>query len=303
MLGRKHVMEAMPVSVKFGGQVEQVDLNTFTRVLLDYGIVLRAACAEEDRGLRITTNIRQVRPGCLVVDLGVVADGIGGLFKDPSTALQTVEAAVTIATSFYAFKKYLGKHGRVAAANATEDGTTTVETEDGTRTSVATQVVNIYVNAPEAGAAVNASFASLDEDGRIESLTIGAGDGCEEDQGSFVATRDEFHEIASSPSYEGPDVRHEVDAGKLVVVKPYLGASTTRKWEFLYRGMKITANITDAEFMDGIERQSFRVGMVMDVEMDITKQYDRDLRAFVNKSYTVTKVTSISSPPEEVALF
>lgn len=290
-------MEASPVTVRFGGEVEQVDLNTFTRVLLDFDVVLRNACAEEDSNLKINTSIRAVRPGCLVVDLSVIANGLGGLFKDPSTALQTVEAAVTIAGGFYELKKHLGKHGKVVAAHAA-DGKTDLKTADGTVQQFPTNVVNIYINSPASDGAVNASFSSLEDDGRIDSISIESGG-----KVKFSASKDEFHSLAASPSYEGPDVRHEVVSAKLTVVKPYLGASTSRKWEFLYLGGKITANITDPDFMDNISHMRFTVGTVMSADLDITQKYNKDLHAYVNKSFTVTKVRGITDPPEEPPLF
>lgn len=119
----------------------------------------------------------------------------------------------------------------------------------------------------------------------------------------FSASRDEFNEIAVSPSYEGEDVVHDEVEASLSVVKPYLGSSTTRKWEFLYQGIKVSANITDAAFMSRISEVSFKVGMVMSVRMDITRKFDPTLHAYVNKSYSITEVRDISEPQEPPKLF
>ncbi len=290
------VVDAEPVVVKFGGDVEQIDVNTFTKVILDYTTVLNVACAEGDPNVTVRTTIRSVRPGCLMVDLGIVTDVVKNLFSDPKTALETVSGAVTIASGFYELKKHLSKHGRASSFGDGGEGGVRVVTEDGEAREFPRSVVDIYVNHPDADTAVNSTFETLDADPRIESFSIGGDDG-------FSASRDEFNEIAVSPSYEGDDVVHEEVEASLSVVKPYLGSSTTRKWEFLYQGIKVSANITDAAFMSRISDVSFKVGMVMSVRMDITRKFDPTLHAYVNKSYSITEVRDISEPQESPRLF
>lgn len=291
-------MESKTVTVKFGGQVESVDVNTFTRVLLDYTDVLRASCKLSDPSTAVNANVRSVRPGCLEVDLNVVAQGIGELFKDPATSLQTVANGIAVASGFYAFKKFLGKHGKAVASEDAEDGKTRVTAQDGQSITVNGGVTNLYVNCPQASEAVSASFAALDDDPRIESMSISDEEGV-----SFSAERSEFSAIASSPSYESSRTKTIEEDAVLTVVKPVLERSTTRKWEFIWHGMKITANISDKNFIDNLDRQLFGIGSGMQVKLRIFQEFDDAVKAFINKRFEIIAVSGVTPPPENMSLF
>lgn len=294
---RRKSMESKEISVKFGGQVEQVDINTFTRILLDYSTVLSASCREVDENYKVDTNIRAVRPGCLVVDMSVVTDGFGSLFKDPATALQTISSTVTVALGFYEFKRFLGKHGNVSSVDQSGEESS-VTAADGSKQTFNIRTMNVYMKSPEASDAVNSSFAVLSDDPSIDSIEMDDKDG-----NRFFASRDEFPDISTSPSYEGPDVKHVSETCNLIVVKPYLGISTKRKWEFVWRGTKMSANIIDEEWMSGIPDEPFYVGSIMNADVDITMRYDQTNHAYMNKSFTITKVHDVTRPPENQRIF
>lgn len=103
--------------------------------------------------------------------------------------------------------------------------------------------------------------------------------------------------------FEGPNVRHHQERCELTIVKPVLSKTTKRKWEFVWRGMKMSANIVDEDFMEHIHEESFAVGSVMDADIDITQQFDPNSRAYMNKSFTVIKVYEITKPKESAQLF
>ena len=296
MFGR-FVLDSKTVTVKFGGQVEAVDVGTFTRVLLDYSSVLQAACKEEDPNALVEANVRTVRPGCLEVDLSIVAKTLGDLFCDPTTSLETIAGAVTVASGFYGFAKFLGKHGRANCAERVADGVS-VTAEDGAVTVVNNGVMNLYVNSPKATEAVCKSFESLDNDPRVESVSIKS-DGEEQ----FRAERADFSAIAASPAYESPQTRAVEERVELTVVKPVLEKSTKRKWEFVLRGEKITANIASREFIDSLDDRSFSVGTVMDVTLKSYQSYDEALRAYINKRREIVEVHGVEPPEHTSSLF
>ena len=93
-------MEGEAISFKFEGQVEEVDINTFTHVMMNYAKVVEAAAKEVDENSPMRINVRAVKPGCLDVVLGIAQNYLGGLFKDPATTLNTVAQVVTIAGVF-----------------------------------------------------------------------------------------------------------------------------------------------------------------------------------------------------------
>lgn len=114
----------------------------------------------------------------------------------------------------------------------------------------------------------------------------------------------EFPEIAPSPSYEDAKTRHQLEDTELTVVKPVLARSAKRKWGFIWRGVKMSASISDRDFIDNrLMAEPLYVGTVMSVTLDITQRYSNDARAFLNTEYEVTKVKGVKRPPRGQGLF
>lgn len=295
-------MEGEAISFKFEGQVEEVDINTFTHVMMNYAKVVEAAAKEVDENSPMRINVRAVKPGCLDVVLGVVQNSIGGLFADPVTSLNTVAAVITIAGGLYGFKKHLSKNGKIAKVEPTNNAQQLeITTDNGSTTIIDNHVYNIYVNNPEVDRAINASFDTLENDERIESLLISKVSSGEK---LFTATRDEFAEIANSPSFEGSNTRHAISNERLIVIRPVLEKTSRKKWEFLWNNISIKAAILDSSFIDNtLAKQAFGIGTVMDVELDITQEFSEDLQAFTNKKYEIKEVKNITNKPENQRLF
>lgn len=295
-------MEGEAISFKFEGQVEEVDINTFTHVMMNYAKVVEAAAKEVDENSPMRINVRAVKPGCLDVVLGIVQNSLGGLFADPVTTRDTVVAVITIAGALYGFKKHLGKNGKIAKAEPTNNvQQIEITTDNGSTTIIDNHVYNIYINNPEVDKAINASFDTLENDERIESLSMSKVSSGEK---LFTATRDEFAEIANSPSFEGSNIRHAISNERLIVIKPVLEKTSRKKWEFLWNNIPIKAAILDSSFINNtLAKQAFGIGTVMDVELDITQEFSEDLQAFTNKKYEIKEVIDVTKKPENQRLF
>lgn len=295
-------MEGEAISFKFEGQVEEVDINTFTHVMMNYAKVVEAAAKEIDENSPMRINVRAVKPGCLDVVLGIAQNYIGGLFADPVTTLNTVAQVVTIAGGLYELKKHLGKNGKIAKAQPTNNAQQIeITTDNGSTTIIDNHVYNIYINNPEVDKAINASFDTLENDERIESLSMSKVSSGEK---LFTANRDEFAEIANSPSFEGSNIRHVISNERLIVIKPVLEKTSRKKWEFLWNNISIKAAILDSSFIDNVlANQAFGIGTVMDVELDTTQEFSEDLQAYTNKKYEIKTVINVAKKPENQRLF
>ena len=295
-------MEGEAISFKFEGQVEEVDINTFTHVMMNYAKVVEAAAKEVDENSPMRINVRAVKPGCLDVVLGIAQNYLGGLFKDPATTLNTVAQVVTIAGALYGLKKHLGKNGKIIKAEPTNNAQQLeITTDNGSTTFIDNHVYNIYINNPEVDKAINASFDTLENDERIESLSMSKVSSGEK---LFTANRDEFAEIANSPSFEGSNIRHAISNERLIVIRPVLEKTSRKKWEFLWNNISIKAAILDSSFIDNtLANQAFGIGTVMDVELDITQEFSEDLQAFTNKKYEIKEVIDVTKKPENQRLF
>jgi hypothetical protein len=133
----------------------------------------------------------------------------------------------------------------------------------------------------------------LDDNSSIEGLKISSGNAK-----IFYADKSEFASISSSPNYENASIKHSNTRANLIVSKPFLGGSKTRKWEFIVDGTRISANVVDDKFLSNLQQglESFRVGSTMDVLLDITKEYDDTYKTWMNKKYTVKTVYEMHNP-------
>lgn len=291
-------MAETTVSVKFDGQAHQVDINTFTQVILDYSKVLQAAADAAGIDDPVKICITATEPGSLDVIMSVIAEVASGALDFLSNNRNGLEAAVIIAGGLYGLKqKIAGKKKVEKVEENASDGTVTLNAE-GDVFVVNAKVFNLYKDRPDTTEAIDNSFSALAENPAIEGIEMSSG-------GStvFRAERDEFSAIATSPNYENENVRHNIEKVWLTVVKPFLAVSKTRKWEFVYNGSKITAPIVDEKFLGSLEQVPFRMGTKMLVELDVVQEYEDLYKAYLNKKFTILRVIEVEDPPQTEAMF
>lgn len=281
-------MAEKTVTVKFDGQSHQVEINTFTQVLLDYSTVVQAAADEAGLIDPIRISITATEPGSLDAIITVMADAAAGALNFLEDYQNGLGAAVTIAGGLYGLKRKLAGKDKVEVTETSDDFVTLAA--NGDIIIIEKPVYNLYRNHPEATNAIDSSFSALEENPAITGFEMSS-----EGQVVFRAERDEFSAIASSPNHENDNYEHSREDVWLTVVKPYLAFSKTRKWEFVYAGNKITAPIVDDDFFESLESYVFQVGTKMHVELDILKEYDDTYRVFMNKKYTVIRVIEVEN--------
>ena len=291
-------MAETTVTVKFDGQAHQVDINTFTQVILDYSKVLQAAADEAGVEEPVRIFITATEPGSLDVVMSVIAEAASGTLEFLANYQDGLEAAVLIAGGLYGLKqKIAGKRKVEKVQESKTEGTVTLSA-DGDMFVVNAEVFNLYKDRPETTEAIDNSFTVLEENPAIEGIEMNSGG-----ETVFRAERNEFSAIATSPNYENDNVRHNVESVWLTVVKPFLAVSKTRKWEFIYNGSKITAPIIDDAFLDTLERIPFRMGTKMLVELDVLQEYDELYQAYLNKKFTILRVVKVDDPPKTDPMF
>lgn len=291
-------VQSEAITVKFDGQDHQVDLDTFTQVLLNYSTVVQAAANEVGAVGDIRVAVRAIESGSLDVLVSIMSEGLGGLLDFVTDNKETIAAVTTVAAGLYGFKQKLAGKGKVKEVRQEGDDNVVAVTESGD-VVVDKRVYNVYVNHPEATGAIDSSFSKLEEHPEIEALELKSDDGV-----TFRAEHEEFSAISASANYEHDNIQHKVvENAVLHVTKPFLGVSKTRKWEFYYEGRKISAAVIDDDFMGHIGEYSFSVGTKMYAVLDVEQEYLEQYRTFVDKSYKVVKVVSVDHPPQTTPMF
>lgn len=292
-------MAEQKVILKFDGQAHQVDVETYTRTLLSYSAIIQAAAAEMGVDGPVRINIAANQPGSLDVLIQIASPIVSGILAyiedNPD---KVIEGVISLATGLLMLKQELAGKGKVNSTEISGDKNIVLITESG-NVIVEGDVYSFYTNRPEATAAIDDAFTALDANPAISAIEI-----CQQGKTTFRAEQGEFSAIATSQNHEPDDVKHDiVNNASLTIVKPCLAPTKTRKWEFYFRGNKISAPIQDEGFLSNLDQYSFQVGTTMRATLDITKVFDRSYKTYINKKYVVVKVNEVIPPQTTPPLF
>lgn len=285
------------VRIKFDGQLHQVDLGTYMGLLMAYSSVIDAAAEEVGLPSGLQVSVTANEPGSLDVVLSLAASAASGAFDFAKDNLVGIQSAIVVAGGLFELKRAIAGSNKVESVEDADDGKACVRTD--TVTVYADRhVSHIFVNKPKVTQQLSDAFDALSETPSVTALQISSGDDV-----IFRAESSEFYGISASPNFDGEGSRHVERRGWLTVVKPLLIPSSKRKWEFLYAGRKITAPIADQDFLANLRSVTFKVGMCLDVVLDVLQKYDAEAAVYVDKSYSVRKVIRCEFGEEQETLF
>jgi hypothetical protein len=139
---------------------------------------------------------------------------------------------------------------------------------------------------------------SLAEDSGVRNLKI-----TRKKKDLFEARRAEIKDLAESKpdllaDAAADNVRSHIERTDLQVVKVVF--DRTRKWDFVFRGFKIAAAITDSDFLDTVKAgEKFGDGDTIDADLKITELLDPGTNTWFNSSFEVVKVHSHRTRPAQ----
>lgn len=294
----RKIMERESVIVKFGGNISGVDVNTFTRTVLAYSAVARAACEKVDASKQLDIQIGSTSPGCLEVTLNITADIIQGMLDIAAASAPVLPSVINTAAEYYRLTKFLGTNGSPRTTTIDGDGESTrITAGNGSTITINRNTYSIYTDRPDVAKSIAGSFKELENNPEIEYIEIDGGD---RPKGRhFKAVSGDFPAMSSAPQYAGEETKTVlIEKQNLAVLRVTLKKSTRNMWQFAWNGFPISANITDLDFFDNLDNYSFSIGDVMVVDLKVTKRYDRELKTYMNERYEVVKVRDKHNAPK-----
>ena len=129
------------------------------------------------------------------------------------------------------------------------------------------------------------------------------------DNESFSVPKDDFSALAQKVEIPGENKRKDVKNSETVyIVKPVLEKSPTRRWEFIWNGNRVSANITDMGFLEKMEQGEYRFGAgdKMVVDLQINQVLNPMYNAWLNESYQIILIHEHipkEGPPKKIGLF
>ena len=280
-----------PLTIKFGCERHDVDVDTYARVLLDFAEVMKAANRQASTNANIDVTITATGEGSFESFVQLVASHPLDSLQVAACLSQVAQVVVGMGVGAYKLHQWLAKRGQgeveLPELPARAD-TVVLRDHNGDSTTVNGDVYNFYMEQPAARDAMTRSFAVLEQDEAIDALEM-----LQEHREVFRADRDDFQVMSRAPAAvdERPSVVHETVRAVLSVIKVVFARTTSRKWEFIWGEHKISANIVDEKFLDRMDRgEAFSKGDALVCDLKITKEYEPTAGVYWNKCYTVGEV-------------
>lgn len=273
------------MQLKFEGQTHSIDANTLVNVLVHYQAVVTEANRQFGGGAReVSIQVNAIEKGSFVIDISVVQNIMQQLFsKDTVEYLAGLTAIVGGVYALY--KTFKGRPVKSKEDVAAAENTVKIDIKGNVGINIK-NITNVY-NQPIVREAISKSVETADEDPNVEGFTVS------KDKGTPATTfkRDEFKDYIYNDfdtEDDIPDERMFDETATLTIVG--LNFERGSRWQFMYKGFKINIIVKDDALMNKIdEGERFGKGDAIKVKLRIVQRYNKDYKAYENKSFKIVE--------------
>ncbi|MDR3187811.1 MAG: hypothetical protein LBT94_01310 [Prevotellaceae bacterium] len=270
--------------LKFDGQQHQIDANVLISSLIHTTTIIQEINKSLDAGKKIEIKVKALEKGSFLINIELLESSMEAL-KNIFTRenIQIAANLVAIFAGVITIKKFCkGKKPKHIEENESH---TTITNQNGDVITIDNLTFNIYENSTVVKDALSQNFEAIGNDPSITGFEV-----TDNQEKTIVRVdKSEFSDMAfkSEEILEGE--RIVTEAATLNIVR--LSFEDFLKWEFYYRGNRISAKIKDPDFQKIIDKgESFAKGDTLEVELQITQKWDESVNTFINKSYQVNKI-------------
>lgn len=174
--------------------------------------------------------------------------------------------------------------------NKDNNGKTTLIIDGNKELTVENIVFNTINNYPEVSENISSSFKTLNNNKDITGFEI-----IKDDKTEFYARKEEFEDLSREINIKSDGKNKQEVLARLSVVKAIFEPSKTRKWEFIYSGTKISATISDIDFLNDLAsgKISFSVGTVIEAKMVVVQEWNDTYKTWIYTNYVISKVINV----------
>lgn len=286
-------MKHKTMQLEFEGQTHSIDANTLVNILIHYQSVVTEANKQLSGGAReVTLKVNALKQGSFVVDVSVAQNIVEQLFS--KDVVEYVAALCGVVGGVYKLYKHF-KGRPVKTKEEKKNADTILKMGDNVNITI-----NTY-NQQIVRQAVSKSMETANDDPSVEGFTV-KGDGGEK---CAEFERKEFEDYI----YDGfdtedavPEERIEEEITTLVIVG--LNFERGSRWQFMYNGFKISMIVKDDALMQKIdEGERFGKGDAIKVKLRRVQRYNKEYRAYENKSYRIVEFIEHIIPQKPLNLF
>ncbi len=273
-------MDTNRFKIKLLGQEHQIDANVLAQSLLHTGVLVQEINRALDTGKKIDLKVEAHHKGSFEVSMLLAGiDNIKGLFTKENMAfgidilggiVNVIDLARFLKGEKIAEKKQLG------------GGKIEIKKRDGNTYIFNDSVVNIYEGSPKIRDAIAQNFDMLNETPSVEGFELLNNN----NESILNVDKKDFADLSLKSSIVEDNERVIIEAATLNIVRAAFEENL--RWDFIYKGNKISAKIADNTFQKRIDDgEPFAKGDILKVDLQITQFFDNSVNTYLNKSYQV----------------
>ena len=180
-------------------------------------------------------------------------------------------------------KKHL--RGKKPKEIKTNESVTIIINENNDVLNINSDIYNIYETNIVINDALSQNFDVLDNDPAITAFEI-----TDKQEKPYIRVeRADFKDLALKSEQIDENRKSIIELTRLNIVS--LSFEENLKWDFYYRGNKISAKISDPNFYELIDSgEAFAKGDTLEVELQINQLFEESVNTFINKSYQINRI-------------
>jgi len=269
--------------IKFDGQQHQVNANVLVSSLIHTTTIVQEVNNYLNSGKKIEIKVKALEKGSFLCHIELVETTLEGL-KNLLTKdnIEVGAAIIGSVVGLIQLKKFLkGKKPK----EIEQGSKTKITNTDGNVIVIENATFNIYDRSPLVKDALSQNFDVLNNDPAITGFEI-----TDKNERPYIRVdKSEFDDMAQKYEETEEGERYIVEAATCNILR--VSFEENLKWDFYYRGIKISAKIVDPNFYELIDKgEAFAKGDVLEVELQINQKFDESVNTFVTKSYQVNKI-------------
>jgi hypothetical protein len=282
--------------IKFDGQQHQVDANVLISSLIHTTTIIQEVNKYLNSGKKIEIKVKALEKGSFLCHIELIETTLESL-KNLLTKDNLEAGAAIIASLVGLIEVQQFLKGRKPKEVKPEGNKTKIISKDGNVLIIENATFNIYENSPVVKDALAQNFDSLNNDPAITGFEI-----TDRRERPFVRVeKREFADLAKKSEEVEEGERKIVEAATVNIVR--VSFEENLKWDFYYKGIKISAKIADPSFYKLIDKgEAFSKGDILEVELQISQKFEESVNTFITKAYQVNKIIRHISRNEQQKL-
>jgi len=283
----------------FGGRPSEVDAYTFANSILAFSEAIREINSQTNPDTKLEITIEGVGEGSFRAKLRATAKALSALLRSSAAKEIARDIVIPLFVAFI-YDRYLSDSSTKIVIN--DDSYIVERGHD--RIILPRSIYERRQSLRDPVAIekhIARGFGVLEDDPSV--TEFGITKKIDDRKPITMIPRDDFPILSNYATVQEADEGKQrilEQREKLIVLRAIL-ARSSRKWQFVWNGIKISAPITDVKFYEALARHEYEFGQgdVLDAVLRIVQERDEETGIYINVWYEVVHVFGRAAGPRQ----